>query len=173
MKKAQLVETVERDGKTIRIYDNGMEYDMSSKKIAKPPTNAKITTERAKELRQLRADKHARLLREAIVTETMDKLQMPKHGPVAAIAAAGGILWREIVLNDQAYPRDRLEAWKELGTQAQVIPNLKQTPAQEKNETATDILQAAAELLREMRQTIQPREVIDGTVTDATDTRNE
>src|SRR4026209_1716042 len=85
---AVVIDTVERDGKTIRVYDNGMEYDMSSKKIVKPPAGAIITKEKSQELHKRRQEKTARLLREAIVAETMDKLEMPHHGTAAAVAAA-------------------------------------------------------------------------------------
>jgi len=80
------------------------------------------TREQSDNLRRKRAEKTARLLRESITLETADKLVMSgKPTPAAAVAAAGGILWREVVLDSSAYPRDRLEAWTRIGQTAEVL----------------------------------------------------
>jgi hypothetical protein len=144
-----------------------MEMDLDRKKIIRPPTAALITKDNARAMAAKRQEKAARLLREAIVTETMDKLEVPHHGSAAAIAAAGGILWREIVLDKDQYARDRLEAFTKLGAIAGVIPNAQQRPEPEKNDGVAGVMAATADLLRELRAVIQPRDVVDGTATDA------
>jgi hypothetical protein len=177
MGKATVIDTVEREGRTIRVYDNGMEYDMDNKKIVKPPAGGPIrTAERGRELAKKRHEKAARLLREAIVAETMESLEVPGHGPAASVAAAGGILWKEIVLNPDAYPRDRLEAWFKLGQMADIIPNANERQEQEKSDPAT--IGALADLVREVRLAVQEqrqadqltRDVVDA---ESTDIRND
>ena len=172
MAKSQVVDTVERDGRIILVYDNGMEYDKTGGKIIRPPTAAIITPERSRELRKLRAEKTARLLREKITAATAKISDLPIRGTAEAVAEVGGILWEEIVLNPDAYPRDRMEAFDKLTDRAEMSNKLNRE-SEEKNNTPADFMNAATELLREMRQAIQPRDVIDGKATDATDTRTE
>ena len=170
---ATLVETVEREGRTIRVYDNGMEYDMDNKKIIKPPANGPITTrERGQELAKKRHEKTARLLRERIKESTSKISDLKIGSSAAAVAEAGGILWEEIVLNAEAYPRDRLDAWLKLGQLAGVIPNAQQKQEQEKSDAGT--VSAVTDLLRELRTAIQqPRQAADVIDIQATDIRNE
>jgi hypothetical protein len=172
MAKSQVVETVERDGHQIAIYDNGMERDVTRGVIIRPPTSSLITKANAAEMSRKRQEKAARLLREAIDAETREKLVVPHNGTAAAIAAAGGILWREIVLGEDVYPRDRLDAYMKLGAVAGVIVNASNRPEPEKNTSAaTDA--AATALLNALREALTPRDVIDGKVTDtrATDAK--
>jgi hypothetical protein len=165
---ATIVETVERDGHTINIYESGAEYNVTLKKLVKAPPSAMITKANAHIMKQKRQEKAARLLREAIVAETMDKLQVPAHGPAAAVAAAGGILWREIVLGEDVYPRDRLDAYMKLGAVAEIINTDKRQEPEKTTSAATDA--ATTALLNALREALTPRDVIDGTVTD---TRND
>lgn len=156
---AKVVETVERDGHVIKVYDNGMERNERGR-IVKPPLDTRITKENSSELHRARQEKAQRLLREAIVTETMDKLDVPAHGPAAAVAAAGGILWREIVLDPNAYPRDRMEAWEKLGKYSGILSDPKQqapdTPNGAQNNNTIVLL--VAELAK---RGIESKQVID------------
>ncbi len=168
---ATIVETVERDGRKIAIYDTGMERDIEAGRIIKPQSHTIITPQKATEFHRLRKEKTARLLRQAIVSETGDLLQVPTRGAAASVAAAGGILWREIVLNDQAYPRDRMEAWEKLGRHAGILADPREPADNTPLAAAAEFTSALADLVRTLRATIQPTEAqlhdtIDGDVSD-------
>jgi len=81
-----------------------------------------------------RKAKAAARLREAILAETQAQIKpdMKLKGSADAVAVAGGMLWSEIVLNDTAYPRDRLKAWERLGRHAGILAD----KADNKQETA-------------------------------------
>lgn len=155
MAKAKVKEVIERDGREIAIYDSGLELDKETGKIVKPAPHTVLTPERATLLHRQRQQKAARLLREAIVTETMDKLDVPQHGAAASVAAAGGILWREIVLSEQAYPRDRLEAWEKLGKYADVLPADMRRGDDQPMQQATELTDAITGLIRAISEATQ------------------
>lgn len=168
---AKIVETVERDGHVINVYESGAEYDTTDKKLIKGPTGSQITAENASVYIRRRQEKQARLLREAIVTETNDKLTMKYSGPAAAVAAAGGILWREVVLDETAYPRDRMEAWEKLGKYAQVLPSdIRQAQPEQSPaggvagmavEMATAFARVLADIVKQQAQIQQRDNVVD------------
>jgi hypothetical protein len=120
---ATIVETVERDGETINVYESGAEYSVTRGHLIKAPPSALITKETARSMAQKRQDKVARKLRERIKLATEKVSDLPIRDSAEAIAEAGGILWDEIVLNPNAYHRDRLEAYTKLGQIAEGIPN--------------------------------------------------
>ncbi len=119
-----------------KLLKNGAIYDLDKGRIigSQGRNTTAITSANAAELSRKRKEKAQRLLRQAIVTETADKLELTGDMPTApaAVAAAGGILWREIVLGspDSVYPRDRLDAWEKIGRQAGVLGDTKQADAQ-------------------------------------------
>lgn len=157
----------------IAIYDNGMERDVEKNTIIRPPTAALITKQTSHDMHKKRQEKASRLLREKIraATEKVSDQKIPTSA--AAVAEAGGILWDEIVLNAEAYPRDRLDAWLKIGQMAGVISNAREREEPGKSDPAGTI-GALADLVRELRQAVQTRDVtvIDVTVED-TDIRNE
>ena len=53
---ATIINTIQRDGKTIAVYDNGMERDVNAGRIVKPPDGTLITPERSTELYRRRMD---------------------------------------------------------------------------------------------------------------------
>lgn len=163
-----------------KILKNGAVYDLDKGRIVANPGGGKsaITPERSKELRELRAAKAARLLREAIVTETMDALDVPKHGAAESVAAAGGILWREIVLNPEAYARDRIAAYEKLSERAEMTSEHKRLG--DEKTPSSDLAGAVNELTAILRAAMQPRDAVDAPADDlpaldagATDIRNE
>jgi hypothetical protein len=173
MGKSKIVETVERDGRTIAIYDNGMERDMDRNAIIRPPTSALITKQSTQEMHRKRQEKAANILRQRIREATAKVSSNPVPNSAAAVAEAGAILWEEVVLNQDAYPRDRMEAWFKLGTLAGVIPNANERGGQEKSDTAGTI-GALADLVRELRQAVQgQRPAADVINAESTDIRNE
>lgn len=128
-------------GHEIAVYESGAERDVTIGRMIKPAPHALITSENSHEFRRKRKEKQARLLREAIASETADALELPRSGSAAAVAAAGGILWREIVLSPDAYPRDRMEAWEKLGRHAEILSDPREKQADDGGQAA---LQAAA-----------------------------
>lgn len=162
---ATVIETVERDGRTIAVYDNGMERDVNKGHLLRPPTAALITKENANAYHRARQEKTAALLRKRI-TEATNKVSTLQHaGSASAVADTGGILWEEIVLNPDAYHRDRLEAFEKLGKMAQIIPDARQA-GEEPAQGAADVLNAATALLTAMKELLhaQPNGATDAQV---------
>ena len=53
---ATIINTIQRDGKTIAVYDNGMERDVNAGRIVKPPDGTLITPERSTEMYRRRME---------------------------------------------------------------------------------------------------------------------
>lgn len=171
---ATVIDTVVRDGRTIAVYDNGMERDLDRGRIIRPPTSALITKENANEYHRARQQKAKARLRAAI-KEAHNGKMTPVKSSAAAFAESGALLYEEIVLNADAYPRDRLEAWKELGKQAEILTDGKDK-SDEPGQAAAGFFTAATALLNSMREHIHASTdgAIDGLVTesDISDTNN-
>lgn len=120
---ATVVRIEERDGKSIVVYDNGMERDKASGRIVKAPTNAPITKENAIAYQRKRQEKAAAALRARILESTQKRSTVPLRGSADAVAEAGAYIWDEVVLGEDVYPRDRLEAWEKLSKYAGVLPS--------------------------------------------------
>lgn len=120
---ANVVETIERDGVKVLVYDNGMERNAENGRMMKPATGTVITPERATLLHRRRQEKAAAALRDAIKREHNSKMTPTANSSAAVFAESGALLYSEVVLNADAYPRDRMEAWEKLGKYAQVLPS--------------------------------------------------
>lgn len=157
---AEIVRTYTDDnGHTINVYKSGAEYNTDRKRLIKPSESGKITVANTSERKRQRQAKTAALLRQAIVTETVDKLDVPGNiRAPAAVAAAGGILWREIVLDRDQYARDRLAAWEKIGQRAEILTD---NDVQEQTAQAPQMVMAVTELVRAIRDAITPDNVID------------
>lgn len=164
---AKIVETVERDGHQIAIYESGAEYDMTTKRLVKPAPHTIITAEKATALIRQRQEKTAALLRKRIVEATNKVSTIQHKGSASAIADTGGILWEEIVLNPDAYHRDRLEAFEKLGKYAQVLPSdLKQQQEQTPGTAAAaafgaELAKSVMQILSDVMSAKQNGEIID------------
>lgn len=53
---ATRIDTIQRDGETIYVYDDGMEYSADRGRIVTPPTAYQITPEKSQELNRIRWD---------------------------------------------------------------------------------------------------------------------
>ena len=76
MSKAKVVETVERDGRTIDIYDNGMERDVERGRLVRGPANTLITAENATVFYRQRLEKKRQRARDganAVLRRIKDK----------------------------------------------------------------------------------------------------
>jgi hypothetical protein len=151
----------------LKTLKNGAVYDLDKGRIVANPGGGKsaITPERSRELREMRAAKTAALIRKRITEATAKVSTLPINSTAEAVADVAGILWAEIVLNQNEYARDRLAAFKELSERAEMTSKDKR---EEPQKTMSDALAAAVPalvaLLREAQQ--PPRDVVDGTVTD-------
>lgn len=122
MSKANVVETVERDGHQIAIYESGAEYDMTDKRLVKPASGTVITVQNATVFNRKRQEKAAALLRDRIRQRHSAGDMTPVRSSAEAFAESGALLYEEVVLSPDAYPRDRIEAWEKLGKYACVLP---------------------------------------------------
>lgn len=86
------------------------------------PANV-ITRENAPELARLRREKARARLRARIREETAAVSRLPVNSSADAVAEAGAMLWSEVVLNSDAYPRDRLEAFLKIGSLLGILPD--------------------------------------------------
>ena len=174
---ATVIETVEKDGLTVLVYDNGMERNAVTKKLLRPPSHALITRENANVYQRKRQEKAAAALRARILAATQKRSDVQLTGAADAVAEAGGILWDEIVMADPetagVYPRDRLEAWEKIGKYAGVLPADVRQPAEPNVTNNTIIINGSDAIAKAWKDalTIQPadtqiHETIDGVAED-------
>lgn len=114
-----------REGRRVKVYESGLELDAETGRIIKPAPGTLVrTAERSTELHRRRREKYKRRLRAGLVEAAGAGLfpagTLPRDS-AEVFAEAGVMLFEQIVMNSEAYPRDRLEAYKELGKQADVM----------------------------------------------------
>lgn len=121
-----------------------------------------ITPQTAREMHQKRQELTARKLADAIAATTSGHLKLNVGAP-EAVAAAGGILWKDIVLggDPNAYPRDRIQAFDVLTQRARLLEP--KQPAQADTVTVRHELAVSPEVLALLRGARD--EVIDAEVT--------
>jgi hypothetical protein len=122
---AKVIDTYTNEaGHEIDVYESGAEYNRTLKRLAKPAAHTVITAQNATALNRKRQEKAAAELRRRI-TEAARQGMPPgtliRHS-ADAFAAAGVQLFEEVVMNSDAYPRDRKEVFEMLGKYAQVLP---------------------------------------------------
>ena len=113
-----------------------------------PGSGGGITRDNARQMLQARKDKTARLLRDELAkrAESSGSLKLPGNaGPSAVLAAAGGMLFDEIVLNPSAVARYRLDAWREIGSAAELLADRRESVA-----SGGVTVQIGADLAREL-----------------------
>ncbi|HEY6018669.1 MAG TPA: hypothetical protein VIY48_01910 [Candidatus Paceibacterota bacterium] len=109
---AEVVSTYTReDNHIIDVYASGAEYDRTAGRLARPASHTLITAENATDYNRKRREKTAESVRLAIVESTNAGL-LPAGTPRVndsseAVAAAVGMMWEQVVMNSEAYPRDR------------------------------------------------------------------
>lgn len=99
------------------VLSNGALRDPVTGRIVKAPTNPPINKENAAELARKRHAMTRAKLAQAIAAQSIESGR-PISGPADAVADAGGLLWRQTVLNDKASDRERRETWLALGKQS-------------------------------------------------------
>lgn len=114
--------TRESDGHIIDVYESGAERDRTAGRMCKPAAGTLITAQNTAEYNRRRQEKTAALLRARIAEEHAAAMPNPTRTAAEAIADSGAMLYSQIVLNSEAYPRDRLQAWETLGKYARTLP---------------------------------------------------
>ena len=133
----------ERDGVKVRVYESGAVLNDETGKIVKPPEHTLITSENYTLLHLARQQKAAALLRSRIKQTHNNNMPSQVGSSAAAFAESGAMLYEEIVLNSEAYPRDRKEMWETLGKHARVLsPDFNQDAQSSQAQTLTAALQA-------------------------------
>jgi hypothetical protein len=172
---ATKIDTIERDGRLVNIYDNGAEQDATTGRFIKPARGVAFTPETAKLARRKRQEKFARLLRQRIRETHNAVMPHPVQTSAEAFAEAAAMLHEQVVLNSEAYPRDRLEALDKIGKYAEVVPaDRKEQEADEAAARAAALNAAAAGMTAETAallvrilndvQKVKRGEAIDGKV---------
>ena len=119
---AKYFDLLERAGRLVRVYESGLELDDQTGRILKPAAGTLITREKATDLHRQRRKKTAALLRQRIASEHSAAMPNPANTAAEAFADSGGMLYSQVVLNSEAYPRDRKEMWEMLGKYSEVLP---------------------------------------------------
>jgi hypothetical protein len=170
----------EETGHRINVYESGAEYDADAGRLVKPAAGTVIdSTKKATEYNRRRREKTAAALRRR-VTAAMNAGLLPPgefvNGSAEATAAAGAVLWEDVVMNADAYPRDRILAFETLTKYMGTAPakdgtdGTDGTAAAAMRDTARANAAAAAMIAKVLQDvlTVQasqtaPAEVIDGT----------
>jgi hypothetical protein len=119
---ATRIETIHREGKLVHIYDNGAEQDAATGRFIKPARGVAFTPETAKLARRKRKEKMQRLTRQRIAETHNGIMPNPVRTASAAFAEALAMLWEQVVLNSEAYPRDRKEVFEMAAKYADLQP---------------------------------------------------
>lgn len=82
-----------------------------------------ITKENSHALHRMRREKMRSRLRARIREITLTREGVPLNSSAEAIAEGAAMLWEEVVLNPEAYPRDRLDAFWRIGQLLELIPS--------------------------------------------------
>lgn len=122
---SKLLRIEDRAGRRVAVYESGLERDADTGLIVKPAPGTLIQTgEKSTLLHRARREKYKRRLRAGLVKAAQAGLfpagTLPRTS-AEVFAEAGVMLFEQVVMNSEAYPRDRLEAYKELGKQADVL----------------------------------------------------
>ena len=177
MAKAQIIKTEDRDGRKVNIYDSGMELDAATGHIIRRPDSVAFTPETARLAVRKRQEKYKARLRKGITESTNAGLLPAGTPPVTdaadAFAAAGVQLWEQVVMNSEAYPRDRKETYEMLGKQAGVLTDPRQPgsdPEASRMQAIAavanaDTARTLARILADVKQ-VQESNVIDGKATE-------
>ncbi|TXI10483.1 MAG: hypothetical protein E6Q68_08135 [Polynucleobacter sp.] len=134
------------DGHVIAVYESGAEYDKTAKRLAKAPEKYAITAENTSEYKRRRQEKQQAALRQRILEVTQKHSDLPLSDSAEAVAEAGAFLWDEIVLGEDVYPRDRLEAWERIGKHAGILADRTDKAQEQAQDSATEVLRQVASI---------------------------
>lgn len=170
-------------GEIIKVYESGAEFNTARGRLVKPAAGTVIrTAAKATEYNRRRREKAAAELRRRIRQAAADGMPpgtVVRHS-ADAFAAAGAMLFEEVVMNSDAYPRDRLETLDKLGKWTGIIEDPKTAKIEDPNAArltaaaAGLTAQAAAVLARvlgdvQAAQAVNRDKVVDVRAADAED----
>jgi hypothetical protein len=116
-------------GREILVYDNGLIKEASTGHIIKPPNNGITSSERGRELTNIRHEKVRAKTRSEILRLTK-AANLPDMPPIEnaddAYSLGVALTWAASVLNPEAYPRDKIDALEVIGKIADFLPREKQ-----------------------------------------------
>jgi hypothetical protein len=179
MSKAELDRIEDREGRRVAVYKSGLERDADTGRIIKPAPAVLFRAENAKVIQGKRQEKQAARLRARIAASARAGLPPDLGARVKdsadAFAEAGAMLFEQVVLESEAYPRDRLQAWETLGRYAGVLPDQTSKPdpdaarlaglnaagAAMNAQAAATVARVLADVIR-MQEQNNPVNVIDG-----------
>jgi len=145
-----------------RILKSGVIYDGNTGRfVAQANANPyAITKENTHEFARKRQEKTAALLRKSIIEAHNSSMPTPVKSSAGAFAMAGAMLYEEVVLNSDAYPRDRMEAWEKLGRHAEVLADPRTGPdSNAPLQQATEFITALSPLLELLRVQLHAKDV--------------
>ena len=141
MAESKLLRQEERNGEIINVYESGAEYNLTRGHLVKPAAGTVIRSpEKATALNRKRKEKMQRLTRARLVETHNGVMPNPVRSSAAAFAEALAMLWEQVVLNSEAYPRDRKEVLDMVAKYADLQP----ADMKEQAEDTAALLNAAA-----------------------------
>jgi hypothetical protein len=136
-----------------------MERNLTTNRIVRPPTAALITKKTASAMgllsKEKRQERTARMIRSQIRSVTAEKFGVRMNTSSEAVAVTAGTLWQDVVLNPEAYARDRILAFNKIGQIADEIPNVLQRTDAEKTPAGAAASAIGTELARQFMDIVR------------------
>lgn len=105
-------------GHVIVKYESGMIRDLDTHSIIKATDNPYFA-DNWREMQMQRKERAAAAMRDEISRQTFG-LDDP-HKSIEAVGYMAGMLWKDIAMNPDAYPRDRLNTFLQIGMKAGLL----------------------------------------------------
>jgi hypothetical protein len=169
---ATIVDTYEKDGETINVYESGVHYNVSKGRLIKAAPDAKFTPETSRKAKERLAE----LKREALLRGAAEALEKTGEwnapNNLDVVEAIGEAVMRKALNSDN--PK-QVDAARFILQEAGMSET--QTKSSEDGQQIGAVGDALSQILGFLRDAMatndQQRDVIDGTASDVTDTRNE
>lgn len=167
-----IVDTYIKDGETINVYESGAHYNVTRKHLVKAPESALITKENVHKFKEQLAEKK----RQAIIRGAGRALEKSGDWSTPNAEDVAEALAEAITIKalNPDNPK-QVDAARFILQEAGMAETQTKSNEERQQFAATgDALHQLVGILREaMQAATTPRDVIDGTVSDVTDTRND
>lgn len=137
------------------VLKNGVMKDPTTNKFISGPTNPPINASNASAMAKRRHELTRQKLAQQLAAVSKETGRIVT-GPADAVADAGGILWRDTVLNDKAPARERRETWLALGKHAGLLADQRESadstapaPVSDAQKVMSDAIYSALVRLRD------------------------
>jgi hypothetical protein len=114
----------DEEGNDIAQYESGMIRNLNTHHIIKSVDIPYFNKDNAEDMRRIYKENTANKIREEISRAMFGK--EIKHQSSESVGIVAGQLWLEIVMNKNALPRDRLNAWMTIGRHAGLLNDLRE-----------------------------------------------